>query len=238
MLPLDGFRYMKRHPSLWRYGWFPLILNTLITVAVIATLFWISQSLYQVVAPLIPEGWLGNIVLTIGAIGAGILILALGIGTALVMSIVLCSFFYGKLAEQTERKLGVREGELVELSLWIEIRDTMASLTELIVANILFLAFNFIPLVGGFVAGGATWYFNAFVLGNEFLEYGWSLRGWDRPRRRRYAKAHRMHTLGLGTVAMGFQLVPILGALVLTTGVVGGVLYRRRAEYFRLNPTP
>jgi hypothetical protein len=56
-----------------------------------------------------------------------------------------------------------------------------------------------------------------------------SLRGERRIAQFRYARGISRQTVGLGAAAFLFQFVPIIGAVFLTSAVVGAVLLHRRA---------
>lgn len=225
---IDGFFFMCRHPSLWTYGIWPVILNVVVAFAVWLGAFFLGQWLLDWVT-----GWLGDGIW--GQIGwwmcfVGVLLLTLGIGfiSYLVLMSVFCSFSFSRLARKVELYLGAKEEELAEVSTVAGIFDALRAALKLVVVNVLLLGLHVVPGVGSLVAVSLGLYVDAFILGSEFLGIPLELRGKRWLERQEFAKTWRGATLGIGAVVTGLMFVPIVGAVFQTTAVVGAVLVHRR----------
>src|SRR5215217_3739713 len=60
--PFQGFSYMTRHSGLWRYAIIPILLNLLITIAIVVLTVWGAMALYDHYEPQMPEGLWGGAV--------------------------------------------------------------------------------------------------------------------------------------------------------------------------------
>ena len=83
-------------------------------------------------------------------------------------------------------------------------------------------------VIGSLAAMGGSFYFNWLILGSDFINHPLDLRGMRRAEKRAFVKKHRFHTLGMGAAVTLLLLIPILGAVLLTTAVAGSVLLHRR----------
>ncbi len=234
--PFWGWRLMNGTPRLWKYAVIPIVFNLLITMLVLAMLIGLAVWFIHSVHPWFHEGW-GDWTAWLGwllEIGAVLILVVLALGVTLItymlLSGILCGYFYGRLAEEVEVLLGMPRDQLQSISIAAEAVDTAVSVAELIVVNGGFLLFGFIPLVGPPVALVGSTYWNWAIFGLEYLTYPLSLRGQRRGQRRRYCKRNRPHNLGLGAVVMLMQFIPVLGAVPLATAAAGSVLLQRRIE--------
>lgn len=234
MSPWHGWRYLLRHRELWRYAVLPTIANLMITAVTLGVLILGVAFFVRVIHPRIVgdlEGgwrWLavgGEVVATI------VMLLICGGIAVLVwkfLSGVLCGFFYGRLTEQVERALGVHGDEIRSLSLLHELIDTFINLSLLVFVNGLFFLLNFVPLIGSVAALLGSLLFTWFILGLDTLSYPLAVRGRRRAEQFAYGKRRLGHTLGLGMFGFVVTFVPVVGALCLTSAVVGAVLLHRR----------
>ncbi len=224
-----GFRYLNRHPKLWRYALLPLLLNVVISaitlVGLIAGVVWAIRRLH----PEFPEGTLGIALEILSGILLIALAVALAFATWLILQAILCGYFYSRLAYQVELRLGARPEELTEVGFWAQAVDALRTVLTLIGINVGLLALHCVPVLGSIVAFAASFYFDAVLLGMECLDYPLSMRGKRRDEKVAFVRRHRPHTLGLGAVILGFGMIPILGAVLMVGAVVGAVLLHRRA---------
>ncbi len=227
-VPWEGYVYMRAHRRLWRYGILPLLFNGLVTTVAFIGFSFGGWQLYQWAASHFTDMWWTSVLKLVLGLGVGALVIGAGLATALAFSVIFCSLFYVALAREVERTLGVADGELHDVPFGRDLADNLKGLSELLLGNFCLMGLNLIPVAGPPLAGFGSWYFNSFQLGAEFMEYPWSVRGRARRERRAFAREHRLHTLGLGTVVLLFNLVPFLGGAVLTTAVTGSVFLRRR----------
>lgn len=222
--PLRGGQFMMRHWQLWAYAWQPVLLTIAITIIVGALAVWGGMS---AVSSLQPAGD-ASLWARMFAVAAQVGVVIIAIGTALTLYIVLhgtfCAVFFSVLARQTEILLGTNPTSLRDPSLSAQVVDALRAGLKLMIANVLLLVLNIIPVVGTALAMTLGAYVDAYVLGGEFLGYPLELRGQRWLQRQQYAKQHLSATLGLGTVVSLLMFVPILGAVLQATAVVGSVL--------------
>jgi len=219
---------MARHPGLWRYGVKLMALNLVITLVVLGVLVVAAVGLAAYLHPKFPEGTLGILWEVLAVLA--MLLVAVGLTAAIWMLLngVLSGYYYGKLAEAVERQLGLPPEEIREIPFRHQIADTLRDLGAMVLVNAGLLLLNCVPLVGSVAAICGVFYFNGYIFGRDFLDFPLALRGMRRKEKRAFCRRHRWHTLGLGTVVMLLGLVPLLGALVLTTATTGAVLLHRR----------
>ncbi|MBT4866725.1 MAG: hypothetical protein HON53_16600 [Planctomycetaceae bacterium] len=233
LAPWDGLTYMCRHRELWKYGIVPIILNVLITGLVLVVLLVTVGFAIDWLHPKFSGGW-GWVALEIVC---GIALAALAVlgafGSWLLLQAVLCGFFYGKLAAQVELKLGMSPQEIREVSLKAQTIDAVRDISLLVSVNIGLLVLHIVPVIGSLVATVASTYFNLLILGGDFVAFPLDLRGTRRAKKRAFVKRFRFHTLGLGAAVILLMLIPVVGAVLLTTAVTGSVLLHRRQ--LRLN---
>jgi uncharacterized protein involved in cysteine biosynthesis len=112
---------------------------------------------------------------------------------------------------------------------WRQVGEGLASAAE-------FLAVNGLCLVAGWIPGltlpvtVVSFVYNAWFLGVSFLEYAQILRGHTRSVRRARARRYRLATLGLGAGAVFWTAIPLVGVLLSTVAVAGGVALAERME--------
>ncbi|MEE3372741.1 MAG: EI24 domain-containing protein [Planctomycetota bacterium] len=236
LAPWDGVRMMRVHPSLWKHALWPVLLNVVIWLVILVGLVWVGSQLLSALQPWVAEqlsnwSWLSAISRFIVFATVVLLCGVLAVLAWFLLTAILCSYFYGRLAEHVERLLGDTAGHQ-PLSMLQEVKDTTFNLLILAVGQAVIFCFNFLPLIGSVLAfvlgGGFTWY----LLGADFFAYPLALRGVRRWQQLKFANDHKAHTLGLGAAVFFCGVVPLLGAVLMTTTVAGTVvLYRRIARY-------
>lgn len=229
-----GARFLGRRRWLWKYALAPVALNVLVTAILLAGLIAAAVWFFSTAHPWFAERrsadgflwWAAElalaVLLLIGCLASALVIWKLLAG-------VLCGYFYNKLAEQVERQLGVAPGELKSLSWRHEFADTLLNLGALAAVNLVLLAIGLVPVVGSVIALIGGFYCNCFLMGLDSMATPVALRGERRLAQFRYARRRASQTVGLGAVSLVLQFTPIVGAIFLTTAVVGGVLLHRRS---------
>lgn len=94
--------------------------------------------------------------------------------------------------------------------------------------NLGFLSMNCVPVIGSIVGLCGALYFDCMILGRNFLAFPTGLRGMRRREIREFCRRPRYHSLGLGAAVLLFSLIPLVGAVLLTTAATGAVLLHRR----------
>lgn len=229
--PRRGFAYLCHHPRLWRYAVTPILLNILVTGFALFLFLAAVAGFATYLHPQFPAGW-GWLLLEI-ACAILLLLVALGLtwATWLLLQAILCGHFYGKLARQVEIQLGADPAELKEPPLASQVLDALIDLTLLLAINLGLLCLNVVPVLGSLAAAGGSFVFDCYLFGASYLDLPLGLRGWRRRERRQFTRRFRYHTLGLGTVVFLVTLIPLAGAVVLATAVVGAVLLHRRLQW-------
>jgi uncharacterized protein involved in cysteine biosynthesis len=208
--------------------------NLFITALVLATLIATVTWFLTVVHPGLTAGlagwrwWLAVAV----EIAVAVVLLILCGGAAVLtwrfLTGVLCGYFYGKLAEEVEQLLGTPQAELRSISFGYEVVDTALHLFLLVTVNVFFLVLNFVPIVGSAAALAGSTGFTWFLLGIDYLGFPLALRGTRRLDQLHFGRRRLAHTLGLGLAVFFLEFIPFVGAVFLTTAVVGAVVLHRR----------
>ncbi|MCX7424721.1 MAG: EI24 domain-containing protein [Planctomycetia bacterium] len=226
--PWVGFRYMRSRPALWRYGILPVLLNLLVTAFVLAVLVAATVYLFTILHPRFGDGWAWLVAEVLAAAGLLVVVIALAAVAWVVLQGIFCGHFYGKLAEQVERQLGLRPEEIRDVPFSHQVVDTLRDVGFLGGVNLGCLAIQIIPGLGSVVGLAGSYYFSCSTLGRDYFDHPMSLRGMRRREKLQFARRHRAHVLGLGTAVALVTLVPIVNAVLLTTAVTGAVLLHRR----------
>lgn len=234
--PWRGLRFLNRHPGLWRYAILPTLANLLITALVLTVLVLSAAWLFAHVHAGATEGLSGwHWWLAVGAEVAVAIVFLLVCGGAAVLTWkfltgVLCGYFYAQLAEEVEAKLGGADDQLRSISFFYEVVDTALHLALLVSVNGVFLLMNLAPVLGSVIALVGSTSFTWYLLGLDYLGFPLAMRGKRRIEQFDFGRRHLEHTLGLGAAVFVLEFVPIVGAVLLTTAVVGGVLLHRRIQ--------
>jgi CysZ protein len=228
--PWEGFGYLSRRPGLWRYALLPVLLNLLITGGMLLLLVLMAAAFAAYLHPLFPPGW-GWVALEVLC---AVVLLLLAFGLALVvwalLQGVLCGHYYTKLARAVELRLGLPSDQMVEVTWGYQIADACRDVALLVAVNGGFLLLHVVPVVGSLVAVAGSLYFDWLLFGEEFFDYPLALRGRRRREKEEFTRRHRFQTLGLGAVAFLASFVPVAGAVLLASAVVGAVLLHRRLQ--------
>jgi uncharacterized protein involved in cysteine biosynthesis len=228
LAPFSGLSFMSHQPGLWRYGIIPVVLNMFISILVLVLLVVVAVYSVDNVHANIPEGWLWMIVTIISDIALFLLAIVGVFVTWLLLQVILCAFFYEKLARQVELLLGINPDELRDVPILDQISTAVRDAIKLVIVNVGLLFLHLVPVIGSVAAMCGSFYFNFLILGSEFLVFPLDLRGRLRVEKRQFVRQHRYHTLGLGAAVMLLLLLPIIGSVLLTTAVTGSVLLHRR----------
>ena len=228
LTPFSGLSFMFHQPGLWRYGIIPVVLNMFISILVLVLLVVVAVNSVDFVHANIPEGWPWMIVKIISDIALFLLAIVGVFVIWLLLQVILCAYFYEKLARQVELLLGINPDELWDVPILDQISTAVRDVIKLVIVNVGLLVLHLVPVIGSVAAMCGSFYFNFLVLGSEFFVFPLDLRGRLRVEKRQFVRQHRYHTLGLGAAVMFLLLLPIIGSVLLTTAVTGSVLLHRR----------
>ena len=226
--PLAGLRYMKAHPSLWRYGVIPLIVNLLATLTVLGLLIAAGLGFLWYLHPLFDGGPWWRVLEAVVAVVVLGLAVVLAMAAHILLQGAVCGHYYAKLAAEMERQLGIDESELQSVPFTFQMYDSLRDLTLLVSVNLMLLSLNILPGVGSVLALLGSLYWDGFVLGKDYLDHPLNVRGWRARERRAFARRHRWHTVGLGHAVMLVTPIPLASSILLTTAAAGAVLLHRR----------
>jgi uncharacterized protein involved in cysteine biosynthesis len=234
--PWVGLRFLNARRPLWKYAAAPIAVNVAITAALVAFLILAFAWATSAVKPRFDAAtvdWPAPV--RFGAeLAVAVVLLIAFVGIALILwrilTGVLCGLLYELLAKRVEEELGVAPGELRGLSFSYQVADTLYDLAALAAIHATFFLVGLLPLVGAPLAVAGDFGFTWFLFGADFLDFPLALRGGRRKEKRRFCREHLSHTLGLGAAVFVLQLIPLMGALFLTTAVVGAVVLHRRLQ--------
>jgi uncharacterized protein involved in cysteine biosynthesis len=226
----DGFLYLCQYPRLWKFGVVPILMNIVITIAVLVGLVMTAVGAIAYLHPQYPDGWGWLLLEVIVGIALGALALLGAVIAWVLLEGILCGYYYGKLAEEIELQLGTPEDEIHPIPLKYQVLDAFGDVGWLLLVNLGLLLLNIVPVIGSILAFCGSLYITCSSLGKDYFDFPLALRGKRRQEKRAYFKARRWHTLGLGLAVILLHLVPIVGSIFLTTAAAGSVLLYRRME--------
>jgi len=227
---------------LWRYAITPILMNMVITGLVIAAFISVGAALASYVHPWFAGGtgwsgwaWIGLEIVVWLLVGAATIFATILLWR--ILTGVFCGYAYGKLAEEVERELGIPADQLQSIPFSAELVDTLLGVGVLLGANGVFLSFNLLPMIGSLLGAACSVWFNVFMLGADHFSYPLALRGQRRIRQYGFCRRNHSATMGIGSVVLGCQFLPIIGAFPVTASVIGCVLLHRRIEALAPNVT-
>lgn len=232
--PWQGWLLLYRHPRLWGWALVPTLVNVLISLVVsgllIGGIVWTADALHDALAGQATGwGWYVAVAAEIAIVlVVSLVLIVLALVVWKILTVIFCGYFFSRLAGEVEQLLGVQPGELRPVSTAAEALGLLLSLLVLLVGSTLILALAFIPIVGGVLAFIVGTIFTCWIMGLDYLGYPLSLRGVPRWRQYPVGLAQFSRTCGLGLFVSICELVPVFGALPLTTAVIGAVLLNRK----------
>lgn len=235
LTPVRGLSFMCRHPALWRYAIIPILLNLLITALVLLALIGTAVLISTRIHPWFIERYNASawgITLEVAAI-LGLVLAALA-GAVIcwaLLSSLLVSYFYARLARRVEITLGPPGLALSEAPFFQQLADGLRDTLAIIVIALGLLLLSLIPVVGAPLALVLGIYLEGFNLGYQFLDLPMSLRAMSRAEKLARAKQHRPCTIGLGCAVFLLALIPLLGSVLLAGAAAGAVLLHRDFGY-------
>lgn len=236
-LPFRGAKLVYvTHPDLVRYWLIPI----LVTLAVLATSIWAvfhyDDALIGAVwsEPAGAEGWEGWLLDAahgLFAILVDVLLLALALLVALMVSGIVAAPFNARLAEVLDERLaGVKppafEVSRVAMDL---VRTAVIELGFAVVNLVLFFAGLALPVAGPllFLVGLVAW---ALYFAIAYVDVPLASRGKTLGERLAFVGRHPMAVLGFGTGVGLFLVVPLVNLLFMPAAVAGGVLLVSETE--------
>lgn len=229
-VPWDGYLYLRAHRRLWRYTLVPVFLHLCLSLAILAGVAVLSVSAYGWLGSVFPTGWGWAVAKGIAELALVLALLASGAALALGLAVAVCSVFWTRLAREIELRLGTPAERLKGQGPLADVVEALRNLVDVVLVNALCLLLSFLPMVG-IVTPFVSYWCNAFLFGRETMDFVQSVRGVPRAKKRALAKANRATVMGLGTVVLMFNIVPVLGSFCVAPAVAGSVfLYRRLAD--------
>ena len=230
--PIDGLRILNSYPpsDLWRYGVAPAVCSLLVTSLILSGLIAVIGSAAPSIHEAFGDTWLERIY----EAGTFLLLIAITAAVAFVSWLLLqtafCGFFFSLLAVRVEQKIGTADEELKEPPILTQMLESISDILIVIFASAALFLLNVLPIVGSIIAVVCTGYVNSLFAGFEFLDYPLIARGVRRKERRRFEKANRWSTHGLGSFVVCVALIPGVGAILLCTAAAGSVALHHRLK--------
>ena len=234
--PWHGWRFLREHPRLWSLAALPTLLNLLISLLVAAAVigggYWLIAALHDSFAGQFTGwGWyaaLAGEVLLFLVVAPLVLIMAIVLWK--ILTTIFCGFLFSHLALEVERLIGIDERELKPVSFLADAAGLLFSLLVLIIGSTVLIVLVFIPVVGGILSFIVGTLFTCWIMGLDYLGYPLSLRGLPRWSQYPFGLRNSARAIGLGLFVSTCELIPILGAIPLTSAVVGAVLLQRKCS--------
>ena len=235
LTPWVGLRVLIARPRLWKHAIIPVLVNLAIMAAAIFAMIAIGSGLMALLWWALGgewnQGWwlVAKIaIIIVGALSTLMVCIAAAVIVWRLLSTMFCGYFYGRIATAVEEELGLKPNEMQAISMWREMRDAFYDMGWLIVSLLLSLLISLVPFIGAPVALAYSLYFQVITCGRDQLSYPLSLRGKHRRQRAEFCDHHLPHVIGLGSVVLLMEFIPIFGALFMVTAAAGAVILHRR----------
>ncbi len=224
---LAGQRYLTFNPRLWGYAALPVLTQIVISLAFCWVGYLVAEGAVAWVAAKMPvDGWAKALWWAI-KIGIYVSFFFLTVAFAWVVTSAVVFPLFEPLAQRVENDLGAPAGGFKPLAFWTSLKDGLLLSLEMFVVNILCLLAHLVPGAGNVAAPILSFIVNSYFVGFALFEFSLSYRGYRRQEKKLWVNQHLGIVMGLGTVAFFFNLIPILGAILLAPAVVGAVLRHR-----------
>jgi CysZ protein len=221
---------LLRQPRLRRYIWLPLIVN----LTLYSAGFWFASHYFSAIMDWLIPSWLDWLRWLLWPLFGGSLLLAAFFTFTLVTNLI-GSPFYGRLAEQVQEILGIPTAGSTAQGI-----GQARAMTESLVSEanrMLYFTLRALPMLGLFLIPGANlaapflWMlFGAWALGLEYMSYPLEARGLLFGAQRNLMKKRRIETLAFGGAVMFGLSIPILNVLIPPAAVIGATLYLAERE--------
>lgn len=235
LVPWLGLKVLIARPQLWGYAIIPVLLNIAIMLATLFAIFAIGSGILTGLWFLLGGEWnsgwwlLAKIaILIVGLLSTIMICIAAAVIMWRFFSAMFCGYFYGKIAMAVERELGLSEDDMRAISMVHEIRDAAIDMGWLLISLAIALLVSLIPFIGAPVALAYSLYFQILTCGRDQFSFPLSLRGKGRAERIEFCREHLPHTMGVGTVVLVMEFIPIIGAIFMVTAAAGTVVLHRR----------
>jgi len=227
---LAGQRYLTFNPRLWAYAALPVLVQIVISLAFCWMGYLVAEGAVAWVAAKMPvDGWAKPLWWAI-RIGIYVSFFLLTVAFAWVVTSAVVFPLFEPLAQKVEMALGEPAGGFKPLPFWTALKDGLLLSLEMFVVNCLCLLAHLVPGAGNVAAPILSFIVNAYFVGFALFEFSLSIRGFRRSEKKLWVNQHLGEVLGVGTIAFFFNLIPILGAVLLAPAVVGAVLRHRERD--------
>ncbi|QGJ72331.1 Hypothetical protein PBC10988_40490 [Planctomycetales bacterium 10988] len=234
--PFRGFFHLLRHPALWRVTIPQIALHLLLMLFAIVFLVLGISFLAIAIHQVIPEEWHWHWKEAIVLITAGMMAIAVTGSSWLAVSWLVCGSFQTSLARHVGKTVRLSMVPLDENDWYGELFQNLRGLAWMIGGNLTILLLHFIPVIGSIAAILLGLWFNWNILGTEYCDFPWNLKGFDDEQKKEWAKSYRGQLLGLGASVFFLNFIPFVGSLMLTCAVIGSVLLYDDLEGIKETP--
>ncbi len=234
VLPWKGYLFLKGNPRLWRYAWVPALLGLVVFAGSLWGLGSLSFHWFEIwTLDWADSNWFWQGLRFV--VQALVIITTLAVSglLAAILSLLFLQEAYGRLALQVLKVAQPGAIPASGLTVWSSLKDSLASLFEILLINLVLFVVGFIPAIGAPLALCGGIFFNSYFLGLEILSYPLGLYGRRRREQRTFAKRNRLLVHGLGGAALALLTIPVLGQFLLSAAVAGSTLWlgERSAEF-------
>lgn len=232
-----AFRFVRSHPSLFKYVAIPFVINVLVFSG---TIYWGFDLFSALVGDYVTaqDAWYWQIVAGVVKIIAGLVTAVIVFFTFTVVGNLIAAPFNDLLSERTEQLItGVTVDEGFSIrklvaDLWRVMGDEIRKMAIFVALMLFLLLFNMVPAIGPPVYAVCSVMLTVFFLVVEYTGYVFSRKGMGFKEQRQFIRANRMSTLGFGLAVMCTLMIPLVQFLTIPLAVVAAT--RVCCEYGQL----
>ena len=209
----------------------PFLLCLLIYVAFLVTVVFLADNVADLIIE--PGQWWRTVIRTALIIAVILAFIVLAVFTYTLVCFAVAGPFYDLLSGAVEKKLAGRVEEEP-----FSIRNTIVDVGRSVFHAVVMLAMELCVLILGLLLVPVTTVLalmaSSVLLALAYLHYPMGRRRWTLRQKLRFGRRHAWELLGLGLPLLVGLMVPLVGAVFLPVGVVGGtVLFLQLAERAR-----
>lgn len=228
-LPLTAAGFLLRRPRLWVLVAIPLVLNTLIFVALIGWGFSeFAEALNGWLEGL--DAWYWTVLLWAARILFWVIVLVVVYFIFTPVALIVAAPFNDRLAESVERAYGFQiedDRPLVKMVLGEAAYALVSEVKRMVVFLIilvLLLALNFVPMIGPVLYAGVSFAFACWFAALEFTSFAADRRHLELRRKWGLLWRKLPLTTGFGLVTVALLMIPFLNVIMVSMSAVGGTL--------------
>ena len=221
----QAWMFLYRHPGLFRYALVPFFINV---VVFSSTLYFGNEFFSELVADYIVQGdaWWWQVLAGFAVAIAFLAMLVVMFFTFTAVGNLIAAPFNDVLSQKTERIIsGVSVDEPFSLKVLFgdigrSLLDEIAKLSRFVIAMLLLLLVNFVPLLGPPVFAAGSVLLTLYFLVVEYTGFVFSRKHMSFTEQRTFIRLNRWQALGFGLAVMLTLMIPLVQFLTIPLSVV------------------